>query len=128
MSAVSLMAIPRYLAQLSPRAKMGVMIGGDALCLPLCMFAAVALRVGSLEAALATAPALQFMLAWLTLPVLGAAGLYRTVVRYIDLRVLAAASGALAVVVLIHAPSSEDDEEEAKLPVIKMTDAGDDVE
>ena len=100
MSAVSLMAIPRYLAQLSPRAKMGVMIGGDALCLPLCMFAAVALRVGSLEAALATAPALQFMLAWLTLPVLGAAGLYRTVVRYIDLRVLAAASGALAVVVL----------------------------
>ena len=29
---------------------------------------------------------------------------------------------------LIHAPSSDDDEEEAKLPVIKMTDAGDDVE
>ena len=101
MSALSLMAIPRYLAQLSPRAKMGVMIGGDALFLPLCMFAAMALRMGSLESALATAPALQIMLAWLTLPVLGAAGLYRTVVRYIDLRVLAAASGALAVVVLL---------------------------
>ncbi len=100
MSAFSVMAILRHLAQLSPRAKMRVMIGGDALCLPLCMFAAMALRMGSLESALATAPALQIMLAWLTLPVLGAAGLYRTVVRYIDLRVLAAASGALAVVVL----------------------------
>jgi FlaA1/EpsC-like NDP-sugar epimerase len=98
---LSPMSIARQLAQLSPRIKMWVMIGGDALFLPLCMFAAMAFRIGSLEAALATAPALQIVLAWLTLPVLGAAGLYRTVVRYIDLRVLAAASGALAVVVLL---------------------------
>ena len=41
------------------------------------------------------------MLALLTLPVLGIAGLYRTVVRYIDLRVLAAASASLAAVVLL---------------------------
>ena len=95
------MSFARRLAQLSPRAKVWVMIGGDALFLPLCMFAAMAFRLGSLEAALTTAPALQITLAWLTLPVLGAAGLYRTVVRYIDLRVLAAASGALAVVVLM---------------------------
>ena len=77
------------------------MIGGDALFLPLCMFAAMALRMGSLTEAAASAPALQVILALLTLPVLGFAGLYRTVVRYIDLRVLAAASGALAVVVLL---------------------------
>ncbi|MGZ5714811.1 MAG: polysaccharide biosynthesis protein, partial [Caldimonas sp.] len=39
-------------------------------------------------------------LALLTLPALGVAGLYRTVVRYIDLRVLVASSAALAAVVL----------------------------
>ena len=97
---MSPMSIARRLAQLSPRVKVWVMIGGDALFLPLCMFAAMAFRTGSLSDAVASAPAVQVILALLTLPVLGAAGLYRTVVRYIDLRVLAAASGALAVVVL----------------------------
>ena len=98
---MSPLSIARRVAQLSPRVKVWVMLGGDALFLPLCMFAAMSFRMGSLDAALATAPTLQLTLAWLTLPVLGAAGLYRTVVRYIDLRVLAAASGALAVVVLL---------------------------
>ena len=101
MSPMSPMSIARRLAHLSPRAKVWVMIGGDALFLPLCMFAAMAFRMGSVSDAMASAPAVQVILALLTLPVLGAAGLYRTVVRYIDLRVLAAASGALAVVVLM---------------------------
>jgi len=95
------MSVARRLAHISPRAKVWVMVGGDAVFLPLCMFAAMSFRVGSLGEAFAAAPALQVTLALLTLPVLGAAGLYRTVVRYIDLRVLAAASGALAVVVLV---------------------------
>jgi len=95
------MAFARRLAQLSPGTKVFVMIGGDAIFLPLCMFAAMAFRTGSFTEAFGTAPTLQVLLAWLALPVLGAAGLYRTVVRYIDLRVLAAASGALAVVVLM---------------------------
>ena len=95
------MSVARRLALLSPHTKVGVMIGGDALFLPLCMFASMGFRTGSLDTAFATAPTLQILLAWLTLPVLGAAGLYRTVVRYIDLRVLAAASGALAVVLLL---------------------------
>ncbi len=95
------MAFARRLAQLSPRTKVCVMIGGDAVFLPLCMFAAMAFRTGSFTEAFDTALTLQVLLAWLALPVLGAAGLYRTVVRYIDLRVLAAASGALAVVVLM---------------------------
>ena len=98
---MTVLSITRHLAELSPRAKVWVMIGGDALFLPFCMFASVSFRLGALEAALSTAPSLQILLAWLTLPVLGFAGLYRTVVRYIDLRVLAAASGALAVVVLL---------------------------
>jgi len=97
---MSFSSVARRLAQLSPRAKVWVMIGGDALFLPLCMFTAMAFRMGSLEAALTTLPTVQIALAWLAMPVLGAAGLYRTVVRYIDLRVLAAASGALAIVVL----------------------------
>jgi FlaA1/EpsC-like NDP-sugar epimerase len=97
----SFIAIARQLAQLSPRRKMAVMVTGDAVFLPMCMLAAVAFRLGSLESALGTTPSLQVLLAWLTIPVLGAAGLYRTVVRYIDLRVLASASGALAVEVLL---------------------------
>jgi FlaA1/EpsC-like NDP-sugar epimerase len=98
---MSFFSVARQLAHLPPNAKVWVMIGGDALFLPLCMFAAMAFRMGSLSEALAAAPVIQVVLALLTLPVLGFAGLYRTVVRYIDLRVLAAASGALAVVVLI---------------------------
>ena len=91
----------RWLSALSPRHKVFVMIGGDALFLPLCMFAATVFRLGDVSAALETVPVVQLALAWLALPVLGAAGLYRAVVRYIDLRLLAAASGALAVVVLL---------------------------
>ncbi|MGZ5206694.1 MAG: polysaccharide biosynthesis protein, partial [Caldimonas sp.] len=88
------------LAALSPQTKVAIMIGGDALFLPLCMLVAVAFRLGSVEQALATAPVVQVFLALLTLPALGVAGLYRTVVRYIDLRVLVASSAALAAVVL----------------------------
>ena len=98
---MSPISLARHLAQLSPQAKFAVMICGDAVFLPLCMLMSVALRRGSVESALETALIVQMLLAWLTLPVLGAAGLYRTVVRYIDLRVLAAASAALGVVVLM---------------------------
>ena len=93
--------IAQRLADLSPQTKVGIMIGGDALFLPLCMIASVTFRLGSFESALATAPWIQVLLALLTLPVLALAGLYRTVVRYIDLRVLAASSLALAAAVLL---------------------------
>jgi FlaA1/EpsC-like NDP-sugar epimerase len=78
-----------------------VMIGADAVFLPLCVVASVALRLGSLNAAFQTELHLQFALGLLALPVLGMAGLYRTVVRYIDLRVLVASSLALAAVALV---------------------------
>ena len=93
--------IMRRLATLSPRAKLALMVGSDAVFLPLCVCAAVALRLGSLEAALDLALPAQLALGLLTLPVLGFAGLYRAVVRYIDLRVLIAAGGALAVAVAL---------------------------
>ncbi len=92
--------IGQRLAQLPPRGKLAVMIGGDALFLPLCLLAAVVLRLGSVEQALATAPLVQLALGFFTLPILGFAGLYRTVVRYIDLRVIAAAGLSLAAVVV----------------------------
>ena len=92
--------IGQRLGSLSPRAKLAVMIGGDAVFLPLCLLASVALRLGSVEAAIETAPMVQLALGLFTLPVLGFAGLYRTVVRYIDLRVIAASGLSLAVVVL----------------------------
>ncbi len=91
--------IKRFLA-LPSRAKAALMVGGDAIFLPVCMLLAVSLRLGSLGVALDTALPVQIGLAWLAIPALGVAGLYRTVVRYIDLRVLLAASVALAVAVL----------------------------
>ncbi len=92
--------IKRFLA-LPPRAKVTLMVGGDAIFLPICMLVAVALRLGSFKFAVETGLLAQIALAWLAIPALGAAGLYRTVVRYIDLRVLLAASVALAAAVLI---------------------------
>ena len=89
------------LAAFSPQVKVAIMIGSDAVFLPLCMLAAVALRLGSLDTAADTSPIVQICLGLLTLPVLGLVGLYRTVVRYIDLRVIVASSVALAAIVLL---------------------------
>jgi FlaA1/EpsC-like NDP-sugar epimerase len=91
----------RFLVGVSPQTKFAVMLGGDAVFLPMCMVLSVGLRMGSIETAFNTSLVLQLLLAWLTLPILGAAGLYKAVVRYIDLRVLAAASLSLGVVLLI---------------------------
>ena len=96
-----LVDIGQRLSALSPRTKLAVMIGADALFLPLFLFAAIMMRLGSFEAAANTAPLVLLAIGWLTLPILGMAGLYRTVVRYIDLRVIAASSLALAAVVLV---------------------------
>lgn len=92
--------IGHRLSGMTPLRKLAVMIGGDALFLPLCMLVAVAVRLGSWHQALDTALHVQVILGLLTLPVLGAAGLYRTVVRYIDLKVLLASSASLAIVVV----------------------------
>ncbi|MEO5883665.1 MAG: hypothetical protein ABIQ06_14700, partial [Caldimonas sp.] len=89
-----------WLAKLSPQAKLALMIGSDAILLPACMLISMALRLGSVEAAFEMTPLLQIAVALLALPALAVAGLYRTVVRYIDLRVLVASSAALAAVVL----------------------------
>jgi len=90
----------RKVASLSPKKKLLLMVGGDAVFLPLCVVVAVGLRLGSFVEALHTALMVQVALGLLTLPVLGVARLYRTVLRYIDLRVVVASSAALGAVVL----------------------------
>ena len=94
-------SIGKRLAGLPPGGKLALMIGGDAVFLPLCLLASLAMRLGSLEQALATAPQIQLILGLLTLPVLGYVGLYRTVVRYIDIRVVVRSCLSLAAVVLL---------------------------
>jgi FlaA1/EpsC-like NDP-sugar epimerase len=96
-----LVEFAQRLSALSPRVKLAVMIGADAIFLPLFLFGAIVMRLGSFSAAALTEPVVLLAIGWLTLPVLGVAGLYRTVVRYIDLRVIAASSLALAAVVLL---------------------------
>ncbi|MEL4181428.1 polysaccharide biosynthesis protein [Roseateles sp. PN1] len=87
--------------ELPSNAKFALMVGGDAVFLPICMVLSMTMRLGSFETALETALPLQIGVAWLAIPILAVAGLYRTVVRYIDLKVLLAASVALASAVLI---------------------------
>ena len=65
--------VGRRLAELSPRAKLALMIGADALCLPLCAFLSVTLRLGSFEGALELGLFIQIALGLATLPVLGIA-------------------------------------------------------
>lgn len=81
--------------------KAALLVAGDAIFLPLCMLMSVTLRLGSLDEALHTALFSQVVFAWLAVPVLMVAGLYRSVMRYVDLRVLARCSGALAAVVIL---------------------------
>ena len=89
-------SIGKRLASLPARGKLYLMLGGDAVFLPLCLLASVSMRLGSLGQALETAPWVQLALGLLTLPVLGYAGLYRTVVRYIDIRVVVRSCLALS--------------------------------
>jgi FlaA1/EpsC-like NDP-sugar epimerase len=84
----------------SPREKLLLMVGLDAVFLPLCVFASVLLRLGSFGNTVDTNLLAQMTLGWLTLPVLGVAGLYRMVLRYFDLRIVVACIAALGVVVV----------------------------
>jgi FlaA1/EpsC-like NDP-sugar epimerase len=93
--------IVRWFLAKPPIVKVSLMVGADAVFLPLCMLLALAIRIGSFEVALGVDLPLQIALALLTIPALGTAGLYRTVVRYLDVKVLVAAGVALAAAVLL---------------------------
>jgi FlaA1/EpsC-like NDP-sugar epimerase len=91
----------KRLAALDSRTKTSLVVAIDAVFLPICLLGSVSLRLGSLEAAMQTALWLQLALGLMTIPVLAAAGLYRTVVRFIEVRVVARAGVALAAAVVL---------------------------
>jgi FlaA1/EpsC-like NDP-sugar epimerase len=84
-----------------PWAKVAVMIGADVIALPLLMVLAYAVRSGSLESAVRSLNWVMWAVPLLAVPLLGAAGLYRTVVRYIEVGVIAAAGVVLAVLCVL---------------------------
>ena len=91
----------RRMAGLSPVGKLILSLVADGLFLPVCAFIAVALGPISLQGA-ANIDWRIFLIAGLgTLVVLSATGLYRSVVRFIDLKTVAITSSALAGVVLL---------------------------
>jgi FlaA1/EpsC-like NDP-sugar epimerase len=84
-----------------PWAKGAVMIGADVVALPILMVLAYAVRSGSLEYAVRSMHWAMWAVPLLAVPLLGAAGLYRTVVRYIEVGVIAAAGVVLAVLCVL---------------------------
>ena len=88
------------LAALPPRGKLLLMIGTDALLLPLCLLLAVGLRLGGSAVGTSVLMLAALAVGWLTVPVLAYSGLYRAVVRHLDLRVILHACVALGAVVL----------------------------
>lgn len=91
----------RWAARMPPWAKGAVMIGADVVALPILMVLAYAVRSGSLEYAVQSMHWAMWAVPLLAVPLLGAAGLYRTVVRYIEVGVIAAAGLVLAVLCVL---------------------------
>ena len=67
-----------FLGRLPPGGKVAVMISTDALCLPVCMFVSVTLRLGAIDMALATSPWEQAALSLMALPIFAVSGVYNT--------------------------------------------------
>ena len=97
----SLSVLGRRMALLSPSYKLVLSLLADGIFLPVCAFLAMALGPSGLAGATALEPR-GYLLAGLgTLLVLYVSGLYRSVVRFIDLNTVATTSVALAGVVLL---------------------------
>jgi FlaA1/EpsC-like NDP-sugar epimerase len=85
----------RALGALPQQWKQAIMMTADAVFVPLCMFASIAMRYGSFEQAMAAAPWVQTTIALMTVPIFAVSGLYSTVIRYADLRAPARACAVL---------------------------------
>ncbi len=98
---MNLARLGRRLAGLPDPSKRALNLLADGVFLPLCAFVAVALGPVSLRGALQVS-VIGYLLAGMgTVVILAASGLYRSVVRFIDLRTVATTSIALAGVVLL---------------------------
>jgi len=83
----------------SRRQKIALMIAADLVALPLCFALALLLRAGSSELIHQYGLVPPLVIAACTIPVFSLSGLYRTVVRYIDLKVLWVSGASLACLV-----------------------------
>ena len=93
--------LARWISRLPPWAKGAVMIGGDLVALPLLMLLAYAVRAGSLQTALQNSHWVLWLVPVAAVPMLAVAGLYRTVVRYIEVGVITVAGVVLAALCLL---------------------------
>jgi FlaA1/EpsC-like NDP-sugar epimerase len=101
---VSLAPLGRALAGLAPRRKLTLMLAADGLFLPFCAFVAVVLGPTATHTAVQWGLWPYLIAGAATIPILAVAGLYKSVVRFMDLKIVATTSIALAgVVALLYA-------------------------
>jgi FlaA1/EpsC-like NDP-sugar epimerase len=96
---MNIASLGRHLATLPASGKLALMLVADGLLLPVCAFLAVLLGPIDFPTSLALAPWPYLIAGWATIPILAATGLYRSVVRFIDLKTVASTSLGLACVV-----------------------------
>jgi len=88
------------LINLPRRQKLALMVAADMLALPLCFVLALVLRKGNFDLVQQYGALPPLLTAALTLPVFYLSGLYRSVVRYMDLKVLWVTGVSLAALLL----------------------------
>ncbi|KAF7961599.1 capsular biosynthesis protein [Cupriavidus sp. UYMU48A] len=88
--------ISRWLVALPRRRKVALMLSADLVALPMCFAFALFLRAGNFELLVQYGITPPLIIAACTIPVFSMSGLYRTVVRYFDLRVLWTTGTSLA--------------------------------
>jgi FlaA1/EpsC-like NDP-sugar epimerase len=93
--------LSRWLLSFSRQQKVMIMIMTDLLALPLCFALALFLRVGTPELVVRYGMLPPLLIAACTIPVFSVSGLYRTVVRYLDLKVLWLSGISLACLIVI---------------------------
>lgn len=91
--------ISRWLIALPRRRKVALMLSADLVALPMCFAFALFLRAGNFELLVQYGITPPLIIAACTIPVFSLSGLYRTVVRYFDLRVLWITGASLACLV-----------------------------
>ena len=92
-------ALTQWLLALSRRSKVALMVTADLLVLPLCFSLALLLRKGDTGLLNQYGALPPLAIALLTIPVFYFSGLYRTVLRYIDLKVLWVSGLSLAALI-----------------------------
>lgn len=92
-------ALTQRLLALSRRSKVVLMVTADIMMLPLCFSLALLLRKGDADLLSQYGALPPLAIALLTIPVFYLSGLYRTVLRYIDLKVLWVSGISLAALI-----------------------------